>query len=115
MNKLVARKSNWARLSTEWERSGLSQKAFCEKHGVSYTNFCYHRSALRKRERVAARRSVRAEGAGQFIPVTVEVEESSPQPSLSTDKASAAPAPSAEVEVALPFGVVLRFRGVAAQ
>lgn len=112
MNKLVTRKPGWAQLSSEWERSGLSQKAFCEKHGVSYTAFCYHRSALRKRERLAAQRSVRNEGDGQFIPVMVEVEEPSPQPSLSADAASVSP--SAEVKVELPFGVVLRFRGVAA-
>jgi len=114
MNKLVTRKPSWAQLSSEWERSGLSQKAFCEKRGVSYTAFCYHRSALRKRERLAAQRSVRNEGGGQFIPVMVEVEEPSPQPSLSADTASVSPAPAAEVEVELPFGVVLRFRGVAA-
>ena len=115
MNKLVARKPSWARLSSEWEQGGLSQKAFCEKHGVSYTAFCYHRSALRNRERLAAQRSVRTEEAAQFIPITVEVEEPSPQPARSADIASVSPVPPAEVEVELPFGVVLRFRGVAAQ
>lgn len=113
MNKLVTRKPSWAQLSSEWERSGLGQKAFCERRGVSYTAFCYHRSALRKRERLAAQRSVRTAEAAQFIPVTVEVEEPSPQPARPADIAGVSPVPSAEVEVELPFGVVLRFRGVA--
>ena len=43
---------------------------------------------------------------GQFIPVSVEPEE----PKTVTRKAAVSPTP--EVEVQLPFGVVLRFRGM---
>jgi len=105
MNKLVARKPNWGRLSSEWEQSGLSQKTFCEERGVSYTAFCYHRSTLRQRERSAVE-------TAQFIPVTVEVEEPNAQLAGPADIARVLPA-AAEVEVELPFGVVLRFKGVA--
>lgn len=122
MSKLMVRgEPNWALLLEEWERSGLSQKKFCEQQGVSYFNFCKRRSRMQAQDRKHTKvHSVQAAQEVGFIPVTVEMENSTPQPfRLSTQEGPNAPsAPgnaSAEVEVELPFGVVLRFRGVAAR
>ena len=110
MTKIApAKEPDWQRLSKEWERSGLSQKQFCEERGVSYISFCYRRGELRKRERQKSRLypvPTPSKTVGQFIPVSVEIEE----PKTVVRKAAVSPTP--EVEVHLPFGVVLRFRGV---
>ena len=111
MTKIVpAKEPDWQRLSKEWECSGLSQKQFCEERGISYISFCYRRGELRKRERQKSRLypvPAQPRAVGQFIPVSVEPEE----PKTVTRKAAVPPTP--EVEVQLPFGVVLRFRGMA--
>lgn len=104
------REPDWAKLSKEWEISGLRQRDFCELAGVSYTAFMHKRGLLRKAERQAARLFpvlTDRKQASDFIPVSVEPEESErtvPQTATSSS--------SPDLVVELPFGVVLRFRGV---
>ena len=111
MKKLVAAKGpDWPRIFEEWKQSGLSQPKFCEKKGLSYTLFCHRRVELNKRERQAARLYPAQKKVGQFIPVTVEAKAEEPK-TVSREPNSPAP----EIVVELPFGVVLRFRGMAQQ
>ena len=118
MSKLMVRgEPNWPLLLEEWERSGLSQEKFCEQRGLSYFTFCSRRRralALERKRENSQPAQVSCEVG--FIPVTVEGAESRPKlTSGCAEKADAPDAPGggpAEVEVELPFGVVLRFRGV---
>ncbi len=109
MTKISAKGPDWQCLSKEWERSGLSQKQFCEDRGISYIAFCYQRGELKKRERQKSPLHpslAQAETVGQFIPVSIETEE----PKAVVKRPEVSPTP--EVEVQLPFGIVLRFRGM---
>lgn len=121
MNKLMVRgEPNWPLLLKEWERSGLSQEKFCEQRGLSYFTFCSRRRRAlaleRKRENSHPAQASCEVG---FIPVTVDEEESRPKLARGyAEKPNAPDAPGggpAEVEVELPFGVVLRFRGMLAR
>jgi len=60
---MSARAKYWRRVVTAWERSGLSQAAFCRRRGVSYAAFGYWRRRL----------GVNAGGAEQ-APRFVEIE-----------------------------------------
>jgi len=97
---LVKTNPNWKVLVEDWARSGLTQKDFCRKRGISHANFVKERGALIRRgvgppsARVPADKSTQASFA-QFIPVSVEP----PPPALP------------EIVVELPMGVVIRFRG----
>lgn len=108
MNKSISRKEpDWVALSAKWERSGVSQKRFCKKHGLSYGRFCAQRKKLLDREREAGRlEPIRPRKLAQFIPVTVEADE--PALTVRPDANRRIP----EVEVELLFGVILRFRGM---
>ena len=79
--------SQWKRLIAEHAHSGLSQRAFCERHGISSSSF----GSWKRRLEAAPDRE--AEGAG-FIEVALE-------PSL---------AQPWDVELTLGPGVVLRVR-----
>lgn len=113
MSRLLAtREPDWDHLSLEWERSGLPQKEFCDLAGVSYTAFCHQRSQRRKRERQAARLfplAAKDEQVGDFITVDVESEEAG------ESDTAASTLRSPEIELELPFGIILRIRGMAQQ
>ena len=49
VSKQAVRKSraNWVELMTAYEAGDLSQRAFCERHGVAYSTFGYWRKRLR--------------------------------------------------------------------
>ena len=109
---LTTREPDWDHLSMEWERSGLPQKEFCDLAGVSYTTFCHQRSQRRKRERQAARLfplAAKDEQVGDFITVDVESEETG------EGDTAASTSQSPEIELELPFGIVLRIRGMSPQ
>ena len=114
MSKIMTVSSglDWTSLSDEWEQSGLSQKKFCERHGISYHIFRRHRGIVRKRESKSVKLHTDKTNGSSFLPVTVEIDEADTRPIHSNVERSVSDAPSAEVEVELPFGVVLRFRGV---
>lgn len=38
----------WGKLLSSYESSGLSQKTFCEQHGLKLSTFSYWRRALRR-------------------------------------------------------------------
>ena len=87
---------DWAALNEQWTRSGLAQKEFCRRQGVSYQAFLKARREYIRAE-AAAVDGVEPEFA-PFIPVNI-----------------APPQPSPEIVVELPMGVTIRFRGVRAQ
>ena len=97
---------DWEKVSREWERSGQNQREFCRQRGYSYSRFKTSRGKL-GHCRPRARRTRKVEdgspGSLSFLPVSVEP---------SGDERRVAHQQTQEVEVELPFGVVLRFRGI---
>jgi hypothetical protein len=90
-NAIVKSRPDWAALNEQWSRSGLSQKAFCQRRGVPYQAFLKaRRGFMQAAEQPAA-------GFAQFIPVGVEPPRATP-----------------EIVVELPMGVTIRLRGVQA-
>jgi len=56
-------KSNyWTKIILDWERSELSQPAFCKERDISYAKFCYWRYELKKKKK---------QQSGHFKPVKV--------------------------------------------
>lgn len=94
-HEIVKAHPDWEALNEQWTRSGLAQKEFCRRQGVSYQAFLKAR-----REYIRAEAAVVGEAESefaQFIPVNIEP-----------------PKPSPEIVVELPMGVTIRFRGVRA-
>lgn len=94
-NAIVKSSPDWAVLNEQWSRSGLSQKEFCRRHGVSYQSFLKER-----RNYVQANATTDKEPSSsftEFIPVNIERSRVTP-----------------EIVVELPMGVTIRFRGMQA-
>lgn len=79
----------WARRVEAWERSGLSQRAWCGVEGVSLSTFQWWRQRLV--------REASGESAASFMPLRLE-------PGVTT----------ASIEVRLRSGTQIRFEGEAA-
>ena len=47
MHTKTTKRERWEQIIAEWETSGLSQKAFCQKHGLSHYLFTYWRKITR--------------------------------------------------------------------
>ena len=41
------RREDWMRLMAEYESADITQRAFCTRHGLAYSSFCYWRKRLR--------------------------------------------------------------------
>jgi transposase-like protein len=41
-------RSAWEQLMAQYEAGDLSQRIFCEQHGLAYSTFCYWRKQLRQ-------------------------------------------------------------------
>ena len=79
----------WRRMLRQWQRSGLSVRAFCEQHGLSQPSFYAWRRTLADRDAHTV----------AFVPVEL-VPEPTPGPT---------PGPAAAgLELLLPGGRVLR-------
>lgn len=108
---MVVGEPNWVALSGAWERSRLTQQKFCKSRGVSYRSFCTQRARLKSREKRAVAKSA-------FLPVSVEAEQPAESRCTSVSKLQSSgedSSPAPEIEIELPFGVVLRFRGMVQQ
>ncbi len=106
---------DWIEVSKKWKKSGQNQPDFCRDRGYSYSQFKNGRAKLglcRPKRKSRGSKVTKActalkPSAVSFLPVTVE--DASPP----SRQAEYMPENlNAEVEVELPFGVVLRFRGV---
>jgi hypothetical protein len=74
--QLTPQEAHWLKLLEESKKSATTQKAFCAKNGIDYTEFKRQRTAiyikmgkfdhLRKRRRVATQKQV------DFIPIKVK-------------------------------------------
>ncbi len=85
----------WRKQIRSWERSGLTQTAFCADRGLSVSAFGWWKSELKRRGVLTHEGVRKASGSEVFIPVHIESD--SPQ------------AGTADVmEVALPSGPILR-------
>lgn len=117
-------KEHWEQLFVQQKESGLSQVLFCEKFGVPYHGFRGAKGRYLKEKRLAGNleqeiitRSTpnQAETYG-FLTVEVVPDEAEQQGSCKPETAPEAKSPGSadhqELEVQLPFGVVLRFRGL---
>lgn len=76
----------WATRISSWSRSGLSRRAWCDRHGVNVHTFDYWRRRLREGPVPRKRRARTA-----LVPIAV-----------------AAAAPEAPLELVLPSGIRLR-------
>jgi lambda repressor-like predicted transcriptional regulator len=93
------RDEHWADVVSEWRASGLSQKEFCQRRGISdraLNNWLYKSPY---RERVARILAARSQGelvteTPRFLPVSM----------LSATAASDAQAVCAAIEIVLPSG-----------
>ncbi len=65
----TAKQQLWLERVSAWEKSGLSQAAFCKKHELTYGTFIYWRSHLKK---LNADRSTLEPVT--FFPVTVKAD-----------------------------------------
>lgn len=43
------RPTDWPNLLTEWQQSGLTQKAFCRKKNIALSHFTYYRTRIKRR------------------------------------------------------------------
>ncbi|MBL1261137.1 MAG: hypothetical protein COB33_015620 [Thiotrichaceae bacterium] len=48
--KSAQKKDFWQRHIQAWEQSKLPQKAYCQQHNISYANFGYWRTRLKRLE-----------------------------------------------------------------
>lgn len=64
----IGKEQFWRRLMRQWGGSGLSGRAFCEKHGLAEANFYAWRRTLAERDAAAVK----------FVPVRVTTEPVSP-------------------------------------
>jgi len=98
--------SEWQQLSDDWEQSGLNQKEYCKRKGISRSTFSQSRSKLLEQglsnhcdkhsKSVANREEI------HFIPVHLPVNAvSSEQEAPSVVKANF-------IEINLPHGIVMR-------
>jgi hypothetical protein len=79
----------WTQRMAQWERSGISRRAWCAANGVTISTFDYWRRRLR------ARRSTKASPRQRFVPVVVK-------------SASIPTGSAATIEIALSRGIALR-------
>ena len=84
-NKLTT-EVDWKQEILSWEKSGLSQKKYCQQRQLPYARFVYERSQLVKKNQ--------HKSAGEFLPIKKEAKLSK------TESLSSLPA--------LPAGFVLR-------
>ena len=49
-----AKRTNWSKRLTEWERSGQSQRAFCAQRGLALSTFQWWRGRGKRREAMKA-------------------------------------------------------------
>jgi len=98
----AAKMAAWRQRVAQWQRSGLSQEVFCQRHGVAYSTFQAWRRRLHERSALDVRGAQpEAESVGRaFIPVRV--------------KRSGEPVESAQrdwaCEISGPSGVKVRWR-----
>ena len=86
--------AEWKAIIERQEQSGLSQRAFCQKEGISLSSFARHRQE-------------RPDPRSAFIELPTKSENA---PSKSETPPAVQDKPWS-VEVALPNGCLLRFRG----
>jgi hypothetical protein len=96
--------AQWRRLSTQFEQSGMTRKNFCKQEGVALSTFDLWLQKIRS----TPTKPVPA--LGRFVELCLA-------PSVALEEAPApSPRPAVgegpELVVELPFGVVLRFRGM---
>jgi transposase len=71
--RLTVKQQLWLDRLAQWEKSGLSQVAFCKKHQLVYGTFVYWRSHLRK-----LNSNCHTSNPVTFFPVTFKAEQDTP-------------------------------------
>ena len=98
--------SEWQQLSDDWEQSGLNQKEYCKRKGISRSSFSQSRSKLLE-QGLAKRcdkhsKSVENLEEMRFVPVHLPMDEALPE------QADAAVGSANFIEINLPHGIVMR-------
>ncbi|MFH1738785.1 MAG: hypothetical protein ABIH23_07235 [bacterium] len=77
--KETGRSRYWRGMVGAWEKSGVTQRAFCEEKGISLSAFCWWRCRFRREERESrgakgGRKRTRktALPSSSFLPVRIE-------------------------------------------
>jgi len=77
--KETARSRYWRGMVGAWEKSGVTQRAFCEERGISLSGFCWWRCRFRKEQResrraIGGRKRTRkkAPSSASFLPVRIQ-------------------------------------------
>jgi hypothetical protein len=92
----------WKEILADFKRSGLSQERFCKREGIASATFYEWNRKLN----FAPAPATLATRPGGFVEVCL--------PSQPPPVRQSVTEPLAEVVVELPYGVVLRFRGIKA-
>jgi len=61
-------KQYWQEQNALWKKSGLTQQAFCENHGLNYNQFIYYRSELKRKERPSSSSSLACVSVSTDLP-----------------------------------------------
>jgi hypothetical protein len=81
--------ANYHNLTERWQRSGLTQRAFCEREGIKLSTFTYWRGKARRRQEEAP-----PPGATSFTEVRLD--------------SVAVPGPDRCIEIRYPDGTLVR-------
>lgn len=96
----------WRRRMLQWQRSGLSQSAFCRRHGLAIATFQYWRKRAGQGVEAVTRRALAATSrplnGAAFIPVRVKARSAASVAPLALE--------SWACEVVGPGGVSVRLR-----
>ncbi len=71
---------HWRQLIERWQSSGLSVRAFCERHRLALPSVYAWRRTLRQRDRLAC--PSQAPAPVTFLPLLVQPDDTDPPPSL---------------------------------
>ncbi len=74
------KEQHWRQRIERWQVSGLSVRAFCERHRLAVPSFYAWRRTLQQRDRLA--RAAQPPAPVTFLPVHVQPEEPDPRPSF---------------------------------
>lgn len=95
---------DWLDLIKECRSSGLTDKDWCDRHGISRSNFYYHLRRLRKKacEIPEASSSCKISLRQEVVPVEIR-DNDAPLPAVTSEPIPHFPSPSARAAICIRF------------